>query len=109
MPQASTEITDSGSIDASFCRGITFVVAGPGPVSVVSVPTPVPRPNQTETGLLGRIQLIRPGNPQVVIASIRVPIGKQQMALSYQPTAQDLASRGAWTCRICNETLFRLE
>src|SRR5690349_1831896 len=110
MSQASTQLTDSGTIPGGgTCRSITFVVAEPGPISVVSVPQPIPQTNQTETGLLGRIKLIRPGNPAMVVANVPIAIGANKMTLSYQPTAQDLAARGSWSCRICNETEFPFE
>jgi hypothetical protein len=110
MSQASTQLTDSGTIPGGgTCRSITFVVAEPGPISVVSVPQPLPQKNQTETGLLGRIKLIRPGNPPMVVANVATAIGQSKMTLSYQPTPQDLAARGSWSCRICNETEFPFE
>jgi len=109
MPQASTQLTDAGTVQPGACRAITFVLAAAGPVSVLSIPHPVPTKNQTETGRLGRIRLFRPGNPATVAASTTALIGAKQMALSYQATPDDAAIGGTWTCRVCNDTLFPLE
>ena len=109
MAQASTQLTDAGTVQQGACRAITFVIGSPGSVSVVSVPNPVPAPNQTETGKLGHITLIRPGHPATVAATNPAPIGFQKMTLSYEATAADAAIAGTWMCRVCNDTLFPLE
>lgn len=103
MPAASSQITDAATITQGVPHNIPVIVAAPGTVSIVSRPIGT-LPTQSETGLLGRIQLLRPVRPATFAINKPFAIGSKEMTASYEATEADVALGGTWTCRISNET-----
>ncbi len=102
---ANQTTSDQAQIASESLRTISFRPGEPGPISVSSVPTQVPLKSQSELGLLGRVELLKPGSTTPV-ASATAPIGSALLATSYTATAADLAPTGNWTCRIFNGSLI---
>jgi hypothetical protein len=102
---ATLTITDTALIASEDQRNIPFKPVAAGPIRVVSKPKPVPLKSQTETGLLGRIEILRPGS-NTPVASVSVPAGGSELAANYTATAADLAAPGNFTCRVINASLI---
>ncbi len=99
MPDfAQLVVPDLATIAAGGQRLTTFRPGQPGPIAIRCTPTPVPTNTQSQTGLLGKLTLLKPGN--VTAATANAPIGSNVLTLSYTATEADLAVAGDWTCRI---------
>jgi hypothetical protein len=107
MPSFATQtVSDQSQIASESQHDIRFRPRSPGQITVLSTPSPVPMKSQTETGLLGKVELRRPGSG-VPVASLASKIGENHLVLSYTATSADLATAGDWTCRILNSSLIK--
>jgi hypothetical protein len=94
--------SDQAVIAGGDLRSIAFRPAEPGRVSVRSIPADPGA--HSESGLVGGLDLRRPGRAQP-LASMQAPSGTGTvLALSYTATAADLSTAGSWTCDVANAT-----
>ena len=100
LPPKRSSVQDQGELDGGDSRTITFRPNEPGPITIVSELTKTIA--HSETGELGAVSLVRPGNSAVLVN--RTPIGGHTLGLSYVATAADLAVAGNWTCTVSNGT-----
>jgi phospholipase C len=103
IPRAFTNVTDTFQIDQEDTRVISFRPGGVGPITIRSQ-TVHPPVLHSETGLLGKLTLRRPGNPTPVATS-SAPLGGHLLALTHTATVGELATPGDWTCEVFNGTL----
>ena len=108
MPEYAI-VTDSSesNVASENMRVISFRPGQPGPVGIRSSPVALTSKPQSETGLLGILELLRPGDT-VPVASVKVPISSTLLALSYTATSTDLTTKWEWTCRVYNQTLVEI-
>jgi hypothetical protein len=93
--------SDQAVVGGGDMHTVRFRPDQPGTVSVRS--TASHAPTHSETGQLGRLDLLRPGSATPV-ASNKAAIGQNLLALTHAVTAAELAPAGDWTCRVFNAT-----
>jgi phospholipase C len=102
-PQGAT-INDDAVIPQATVRNIPFPQGRAGQITLLSAPVDVPSGVQSDSGLLAKLNLLRPGST-TPIASVSASLkGPYNLELTYMATAAELAMAGDWTCQVSNAT-----
>lgn len=94
--------SDQTTIPGGSGHTIQFRPVEPGNIIVRS--TAAHPPTHSETGLLGRLELHRPGQATAVASYNGKISGGAVLEVTYAATQADLAIAGNWLCRVTNAT-----
>jgi phospholipase C len=100
LPPLMTSVQDHAQLTGGDTQTIRFRPAQPGRITIAS--TIDKRIQHSESGNLGTVALLRPGNNVRLINT--TPLGGQSLGLSYIATAADLAVAGDWIGSVINDT-----
>jgi phospholipase C len=103
-PQAHT-INQQAVVPQANVHNISFRQGSAGQITLLSAPIDIPSGTQSDSGLLAKLNLFKPGSI-IPIASVSANLKgpPQNLELTYMATDADVAVAGNWTCQVSNTT-----